>query len=890
MTVKKLSNGFNVVCVNNPSSDVVSLQVWVKCGSVYETKGEEGVSHFIEHLLFKGSHGRLTSGIAEAVESLGGELNAFTGNEYTCYYITIPSVRTVDGLNILKDLVFKPAFIAEEIDLEREVILEEIRRYRDIPSSVVSDNYFEIQFKDHPYSHPILGFESVIKGISRDEIIYYYSRFYNNTNSILVVCGNIPDEERLFLELEKIYSDINSVLNSKNTFIENAKMKNEVSCKIAEMDVNEATIMFGFSIPGLMHKDVPALDILGITLGQGESSRLFKTVRQDKGLVTSIYSYAYTPKHGGSFNIAFSIDGKKPSLLDDISKVLSAIHEEVEKVRSLNITEEELQKAKTIVLSEKIYEREKVEGLASKIGHLMSVAGDLDFENRYLEALKNVRGGDIFSVIDKYINYNSVSISAVLPKDSKIKEGDILLVYKDIFTKKAKQKIRSVQKGGQSLSQNKVPVKSNELNAVIECAQNLISNKDLLVEKPKLIKHKSGAKIITRRIATSPMVSFKILIPGGTIFENESNQGISNLVSRTLMFDTEDMNYSEIVSQIDNTASSLGVYSARNTIGLNITSVTPFFPKMLDLAKQILLKPKFNKAYFATEKKIIEDEVKAMQDNLSQYARVLLFQTLYKQHPYRMETSGTLSSLNRIKRTDVMAFYEKLLSPEKMLFSVVGDINEHDVHKWIDDFLSELPNKINFKEPERNEPKQLENRITKFNKETQQAHIYLAYKTCSLSSRDRFALNVLYAVLGGQSGRLFINLRDKQSLAYSVSPIEMFGIDTGFFAVYIASENNKIDKAISGIRKELEIIKTKKVSYAELERAKNFLIGRHAIGLQSFYEQSSAMAFDEAYGLGYSSITDYSKEITNISSDDIINIAGKYFVDGGENIAIVSNT
>jgi zinc protease len=888
MTVKELSNGFNVVCINNPSSEVVSLQVWVKCGSVYETKGEEGVSHFIEHLLFKGSQGRLTSGIAEAVESLGGELNAFTGNEYTCYYITIPSMRTVEGLNILKDLVFKPAFIAEEIDAEREVILEEIRRYRDIPSSVVSDNYFEIQFKDHPYSHPILGFESVIKGISRDAIIDYYSRFYNSTNTMLVICGNIPDEEKLFLELEKIYSDISPALSSKNPFVEDAKIKTEGSCKIAEMDVNEATVMLGFSIPGLMHKDVPALDILGITLGQGESSRLFKSVRQDKGLVTSIYSYAYTPKHGGSFNIAFSIDGKKPGLSNDISKVLLAIYEEVEKVRSFNITEEELQKAKTIVLSEKIYEREKVEGLASKIGHLISVAGDIEFENRYLEALKNVNGNEILSVIDKYLDYDAVSISAVLPKDSKIKDNELLLLYNDVFSKKPKENKKGAKKGTQALNHNEVLVKSMELNAVIECAQDMMSKENMLVEAPKLIKHDSGAKIISRKVATSPIVSFKVLMPGGTIFENEANQGISNLVSRTLMFDTENLTYSDIVSQIDNTASSLSVYSARNTIGLNITSIKPFFPKILDIAEEVLLKPKFNKAYFATEKKIIEDEIKAIQDNLSQYARVLLFKTLYKEHPYRMETCGTLSSMKNIKRADVMSFYDKLLTPEKMLFSVVGDINEDDVHTWIDDFLSKLSRKTILKEPERNEPEQVENRITKFNKETQQAHIYLAYKTCPLSSRDRFALNVLYAVLGGQSGRLFVNLRDKQSLAYSVSPVEMFGIDTGLFAVYIASENNKIDRAISGIRKELDIIKTDKVSNAEIERAKNFLIGRHAIGMQSLYEQASAMAFDEAYGLGYSSIMDYSKEIMDISSEDVIDVASKYFVDGRENIAIVS--
>ena len=879
MKAKILANGLNSIVVKNPSSDVVSLQLWVSCGSVCESDKEYGVSHFIEHLLFKGTEKHGVGEVAREVESLGGDLNAFTAKEYTCYYITLSSMHMEKGLSILKDLVFCPTFIQEEIDSEREVIVEEIRRYQDMPGSVASDNFFDIHFKGHPYSRPILGYEKIIRSITRDEIKGYYSKFYTPSNCILIVCGNVDTVDKTFGVIDKTFGDLRTAERVKCSVSE-VRPKTNKSCKVQTMDVNELNIVFGFPIPGLMHEDIPALDVLGIVLGQGDSSRLVKALRVEQGIVTYISSYAYTPKYGGAFNISFSLDGTSGKSESRIKSILTSIYEEIEKLKN-NINMDEIEKAKTILLSDKVYEREKVEGLASKLGHLISTTGGVEFEKQYFDGLRKIQKSDIISMLGKYMDTSKVSISAVVPKQEKIDDKSLAKIFDESF------KLSGVVSSAAKEESKAYESRSSVVDS-ITADNDYDFSSNIIVEVPKIIKHPSGARIIVRKMSATPLVSMKILMPGGVLYENDSNQGISNLMARTLTFGADDLSFSDLANIIDSTASSLNSFSGRNSIGLSIDVMKPFFMDILSVTSKILLKPNFKQEYFDNEKKIIEDEIRATEDNLGQYSKQLLLKTMYKEHPYRFEILGTIDNVRKFKRSDVMDFYKMLLSPERMIFSVVGDFDEQQLLNWVDDTISKISRDSAALPVVREEPAQTENRIAKFKKESKQAHIFIAYKTCGLRSNDKYALSLLDAILGGQSGRLFLDLRDKQSLAYTVAPVELYGPDTGYFGAYIASENSKIDKAIDEIRKQISRVKSEKISEDEMERAKNFIIGRHAISMQSFSEQSTTMGFDEMFGNGYDSMFAYSRDILAVTANDIKLVANKYFKDGAENTAVVS--
>ncbi len=872
MEIKKISNGLSCIFVDNSASDVVSVQLWIKCGSVYEKEGEFGVSHFIEHLLFKGTRKHGVGEVAKVIESLGGDLNAFTAKEYTCFYITLPSIHFEEGLSTLKELVFFPSFDAQEIEAEREVILEEIRRYQDIPGSVVSDNYFELQFKGHPYAKPILGYEDIIKSIKREDIFNYYKQFYKASNSILVVCGNIRKNDALNIS-EKLLCELDSDKTPINK-IKEAVPSNSAVAQNVEMDVKESIFEFGYPTPGLLHKDIPALDVLAIILGQGESSRLFKNLRLDKGIVTSISSYAYTPVYGGVFGIAFTLESEKNGFVKKLEKIFSEINTEINNISNGDFLESEIEKAKNILLSEKVYERETVEGYARKLGHLVSTTGSFDFDDIYFKALSKVTKQDVIKVLNKYVDANKVTLSSVVPKGHGHSSDEYLSILKNNMATKIGTKATRKEK-----SEHARP-------KIDSCCE---FDKKFVVEKAKIIKHKSGAKIITRRLTSTPLVSLKIIVKGGVLIETPETNGICRLLARTVMFGAGDLTFEDIAGAVDSTASTLLAFGGRNSVGITLECIKPFLSEMLSITGKIMLDAKFEDTYFETEKKIIQDEIRSTQDNLSRYANILFSKTLYQDHPYSLEASGTVESVEKLLRDDVIALYKKIFTPKNMVVSVVGDFNEEDVLSWVDSLLVKLSDH-RFAVPSIKElSEQTEPRSTKFTKDTKQAHIFLGYKTCDVVSKDMYPIRVLASVLSGQSGRLFMNLRDRQSLAYTVTPVEMFGPQPGYFAVYIATENSKVDKAIKEIKRELSELKSGEIDQDELARAKNFIMGKHAIAMQSYGEQASNMALDELFGLGYDSIFNYSNNVMSVSAQNILEVANKYFIDEKENLAIVSN-
>jgi len=878
MKISKLPNGLRYAIIENPASEVVSLQVWLSCGSVNEKKNEYGVSHFIEHLLFKGTRHHKSGEVASSIECLGGDLNAFTSKEHTCYYVTIPSMYFKEALTTINDLVFHPTFDSDEMDLEREVILEEIKRYQDIPNSVASDNFFEIHFKGHPYSRTVIGEEDIIKSIPRKDILNYYKKFYSADNALLVICGNI-EKAAAEKNVKELFCDIKRS-TAKKIKTPQVKAKSSFASKIGSMDVKEAVFEFGFPIPGLLHKDVPALDVLSIILGQGESSRLFKSLRLDKGLVTGIGSYAYTPKAGGSFSIFFSMENISAAFNRKFDEIVECIGLEIKKIKEHGISGDEVEKAKTILLSDKVYERETVEGLARKIGHMISTTGGIKFEDEYFKELKKVDADMITKVLTKYLNLKGLSVSGIVNKTTSLNDDDVERIFKTRLDVSNIKKITNPRKRKHNI---KSPMGS------ITKSSGYNFGKDFLISEPEMIVHKSGAKIVMRKVDTTPLISMRVILPGGTICETEANQGMSMLISRTLTFDAGRFSFPEIADTIDGTASSLNAFSGRNSIGLSLEAMTPFLDKMLDVTGDVLLDPRFNKAYFDVEKKVMEDDIRATEDNLARYANMLLLKTIYQKHPYRFELHGTVASISSIKRQDALSFYKSMLDPKRMIFSVVGDFNREHILKWIDGVVSKIEHNGSKPLYVTPEPEQKFPRISMFKKESKQAHIFLAYKTCDIRSMDRYVLSVLSSVLSGQSGRLFINLRDKQSLAYTVTPVDMLGADPGYFGIYIASETSKTARAIEEIRKELHRIKAEKIDDEELKRAKNFIIGRHAIAMQAYGEQSANMGFDEFYGLGFDSIFNYSSKILNVTSKDVMAVANKYFDDDKENIAIVSN-
>ena len=298
-----LKNGMRVVLKENHSSPVSAFQVWVKAGSADENPGEAGISHLIEHMLFKGTDTRRPGEIARAIEGYGGHINAYTTYDHTVYHVEIASRYQEQGLSVLADAVQHPRFDAQELAREKEVVIEEIKMREDEPESALHRALFKTSFQRHPYGRPVIGYADSVRGMNRKTIINYYRRWYCPKNMVLVGVGDFKAPE-LLARVQACFTTSSRPLPVRQRPAEPSQ--NNFRPLVMQQEVRERYFALGFHIPGVQAEDTYALDLLAACLGQGDSSLLAQELRLKRGWVNSVYASAFTPRDPGLFMIGGS--------------------------------------------------------------------------------------------------------------------------------------------------------------------------------------------------------------------------------------------------------------------------------------------------------------------------------------------------------------------------------------------------------------------------------------------------------------------------------------------------------------------------------------------------------------------------------------------------------
>ncbi len=408
MNIFSLDNGLKYILEQRKDTGVVAVQIWVKTGSKFEDLKNAGITHFIEHLIFKGTEKVKANEMASIIESLGGNINAFTSYDNTVYHIVIPEHAFAKGFEILADAVKNPAFPEGEVEKERKVILEEIKMGEDDPQRKLFTDLFSLSYKGDPYGRPIIGYKNTVKDINRKDIINYYKSHYVPENMLIVITGDF--EEAKAGELIKKYFN-KSPVASKPLF-ENKK-EDEIRPereKIIERDIRESYLAFSYPIPSIEHEDIPALEVLGTILGEGESSRLQKQLKNKKGIVTDSSTYMFTPKEGGLFIFYATFQGRDYSLL------VKEIEKEISRLRKEGPKPLEIQKAKNMIRASHVYSIETVQGKARQIGNYQTLTGDPCFVDNFLERVDRVNNEDVIRVMDRYLTGKYKALVTLLPK------------------------------------------------------------------------------------------------------------------------------------------------------------------------------------------------------------------------------------------------------------------------------------------------------------------------------------------------------------------------------------------------------------------------------------------------------------------------------------------
>ncbi len=840
-----LPNGLSTIIKKNHRSPVVAVQVWVKAGSVYETDKEAGITHLIEHMLFKGTDRRKTGDVAREIESVGGSINAFTSLDYTCYHCEVPGEHLKTALDVLSDVVFHSKFDPKELEREKEVVLEELRMREDRPETRLSRLVMENVYMLYPYKRPVIGYVDTVRSFTREDILTYMKRRYKNQYIRLVVVGDVDVDNTIQAVSETFgirYEDNNVTGITEEKFVNEP---NQIAPKIKsdKMEVQQHYMSLAFSgIPDVKHPDVAGLDVLSSLLSGGYSSVLVRELKNNKMLVQKIDTSSFTPQGPGFFEIEAVLQGEK------LKSALEEIYYYLDRLKENPPSPEELKKAKLNVTASFVYSLETMEGEARKIGTFEILTNDPASERQYLERVKSVTPEDIQRIARLYFSPEKANLTLIQPLNSP--DFNATSEFLMNIAKKAEERVN----------------------------QEFDKKKDKKEEKILKTRISSGLDVIILESKEVSSVSFQALFWGGLRYENPQNNGIYNYLGQSWNKGTKNMTAEEFAAEIDRLGGGLSGYSGQNTFGINGKFLSENINRGLELFSDMILYPKFSQEEVEKLRPVIISQIKSQEDSLSSVAALEMRKMVFAPHPYAMKILGSEDIVRNIRSEDLINIWNDFVRPDNGILVIVGDVNREEILKKLEEQLGiarwkkEAPlKKIT---PQLPAPV-MSNKISIIPKDKQQVHLILGFPGLTFDSPDRFSLEVLNSILAGQSGRLFMTLRDKESLAYGVSSFINPGIEAGAFAFYIACAPDKKDDAIRGLWREITEITNAPVTQAELDRAKKWITGNHIIDLQTNSSKALDMGANDLYGLGYDYSKKYIQSINAVTIENVQNIAKK---------------
>ena len=793
VTLTTLENGLTLIVREDHSAPVVSAQAWAMAGSIHEGRWlGAGLSHVLEHMLFKGTTTRPGSRIDQEVQEAGGYMNAYTSFDRTVYHIDVPNTGAVKAIDILCDIMQHATLPPDELAKEMDVIRREMDMCHDDPGRRASRRLFETAYTKSPYRFTIIGYPDIFNDVKPDDIRAYYTEKYAPNNVFFVVAGDVKNDE-VIAQIKTAYANGKSKAMPPSVLPLEPKQTGERTI-IEETNVELGHVHFAWHIPELRHADVPVLDVLAVLLGSGRSSRLFQQVREKQGVVHHVDAWTYSPGLPGLFGVSAVVDG------DQFDAANAAILAEIEKIKSLSVSADELHKAIKQFISTTLSSRKTMEGQAQNLGGNWLAANDLNFSERYLAAVKLITVADVQRVARQYLTPENRTLYALLP---------------DGAAPKAKANV--------------------ELNV------------DNAIQKIVL---PNGLTLLVKADHRLPFVEFRAVFHGGVLSETPENNGTTMLLAKMLIKGTQKRSAEKIATEIESVGGSLDTYGGNNSFGINAEVLSEDFATGLDLLADLILNPIFPANELEREKEIQIAGIRSRKDELLKSASLAMRRALFGNIGYGLDSLGSEESLARISIADLKTFQHKLTVPNNCVLAIFGDVQVDDVRAAVETaFAGWKPNTastFHLQSLVFNSVKRVEEARDK-----KQAVLVIGFPGTTIASDDRYALDLLQECCSDLGSRLFLRIREQLGLAYYVGAQNFAGLVPGYFAFYTGTEPAKAAQVETELLKEAELLRTEGLTAEELKRAKAKIIGQKKIARADLGNLASASALDELYGLGW---------------------------------------
>ncbi len=793
--VSTLDNGLTIIVREDHSAPVVSAQAWCMAGSIHEGRWlGAGLSHVLEHMLFKGTTNRPGSRIDQEVQEAGGYMNAYTSFDRTVYHIDVPNTGARTAIEILCDIMQNATLPAEEMEKEKQVIVREMDMNQDDPGRRASRRLFEVAYTRSPYRFTVIGYPDIFHEVKTEDIVAYYREKYAPNNVFFVVTGDIQHDE-VVVQIREAYARAKARPLPPVVLPEEPKQAapREV---IEEAPVELGHFHFAWHIPDVRHPDVPALDVLAVVLGSGRSSRLYQQVREKQGLVNYVDAWTYNPGNPGLFGMSAVVDP------DKFEPARAAMLAQVEKAQQKLIPRSELEKAVKQYVAATLSTRKTMQGQAQDLGANWLAASDLNFSERYLAAVKRVKPADLQRVARQYLTPENRTLYALLPNGNAPKPA-----------------IQTQQNREGGIQQFVLP---------------------------------NGLRLLVKEDHRLPFVEFRTAFRGGVLAESAADNGITQLLAKMLLKGTKRRSAAAIATEIESVGGSIDSYGGNNSFGVNLEVLSSDFTTGLDLLSDVLLHPTFPAAALEREREVQIATIRSQKDDLLKSASKAMRRTLFGDAGYGLDPLGSEESVQTIQLRDIRAFHQKLTTPANCVLAIYGDIQATQVKaaverafaRWKDHATT--PASINTESTTFDSAK----RITE-TRDKKQAVLFIGFPGAQIFDEDRHALDLLQEACSDLGSRLFLRIREKLGLAYYVGAQNFVGLAPGYFGFYAGTEPEKAALVEQEILKEAELLRNEGLTPEELKRAKAKVIGQKKIARQDLGGFAMSTALDELYGLGH---------------------------------------
>lgn len=835
-TTFKLENGHTFIIKPIHTNPIVTIDTWVKTGSINEDDKNNGIAHFLEHLFFKGSKKYQAGEFDRILEAKGAVINAATSKDYTHFYITIPSKDFELALKMHEDMLLNPLFPRHELEKERKVVIEEISRGLDNPQNILYKNFNSGFYKSHPYRYDVIGKKEIIEKITQEEIFDFYHKWYVPQNMTTVIVGDVDDKKIIDLLKSTFNKKISKQFIPKTYKVDNAPKTPVVINK--ELEVQTGYYILGFKSTKPTNHDSYALDVLSVILGDGRSSILYQNVKEQKQLANSITSRNSSSKDDGLFFIYATFDKEK------LDKLNASIKQEIENIKKTNVSNEVLSRAKKIIEKDVFYSRESISNIANELGYISVVSDDLSLYSNYIEDIKKVTPNDIKRVANKYLDLNKSVTSIIVPKENNCpKEHPVSNV-------KAK-KDKNIQ-------------------------AELIKKVDT-ISKYKLA---NGATLLINKNIDNDIVAIQIMDAGGVFTEQIS--GVGNILAASLIKGTKNYNYIELSEIMEENGIAIVPTLTSDTFTISVQTTKNELNKTFELLDEVINNPKFDIFEIEKIKRELLTLIKTQRDTPSGVMFEEFKNAIWEYTPYNNTGKVLEKTLNKISTNDVINYYNKLFYPKNLVISINGNVDEKTCIDYFTKlFENKQGEKVDLKSYQTLFTNPIQKKCINTKKDTNTSWIAIGWKTDGVTNQKDWAtLQVINSILGnGMSSRLFVNLRDAQGLAYQIGSTYSANLNSGLFAVYIGTKPQTLEHSKNELLREVEKIKTEFVLDKELNEAKEKIIGNYIISLETNNKKAATLAWFEVSGRGFEFDKKYIELINSVSTKDIILTANKYFND-----------